>query len=170
MPSRAYDFRPLSAADLPLLRRWLAAAQASKWWGTPAEPVTLISADAAEPSLEQDIVAIAGRPFTCRKCYDVAAWPGGGFGRQPPGGAAGVAPFSGEADMLDRGHGAAWIGPVSDRPLAAGCPRGLRDPDPANARAIRADRRHGLTGDGEVTRPERPALLLIGDNNRTLPA
>jgi len=169
MPSRAYDFRPMSAADLPLLHRWLASAQASKWWGTPAEQVALISAEAAEPSLEQDIVAIAGRPFTCRKCYDVAAWPGGGFGRQPPG-AAGVAPFIGEADMLDRGHGSALIGPGSDRLLAAGCPRVLSDPDPANARAIRADRRDGLTGDGEVTRPERPALLLICDNNRTLPA
>jgi len=158
----------MSAADPPLLRRWLASAHVSEWGGTAAEQVALISADAAEPSLEM-IAAIAGRPFASHACYDVAAWPSGGFGRQPPD-AAGVDPSIGEANMLDRGHGSAWLGPVSDRLLAAGCPRVLSDPDPANARAIRADRRDGLTGDGEVTRPERPALLLICDNNRTLPA
>ena len=134
MPSRAYDFRPMSAADPPLLRRWLASAHVSEWGGTAAEQVAPISADAAEPSLEM-IAAIAGRPFASHACYDVAAWPSGGFGRQPPD-AAGVDPSIGEANMLDRGHGSAWLGPVSDRLLAAGCPRVLSDPDPAKARRV----------------------------------
>ena len=158
----------MSAADLPLLRRWLASAHVSEWWGTPGEQFALVSADLAEPSLEV-IAAIAGHAIASRTCYDVAAWPGGGFGHQRPG-AAGVDPSIGEANMLDRGHGSALLGPVSDRLLAAGCPRVLSDPDPANARAIRAYRREALTGDGGLTTPQRPALLPICDNNRTLPA
>ena len=169
MPSRAYDFRPMSAADLPLLGRWLASAQVSEWWGTPAEQFALISADLAEPSLAQYIVAVAGRPFGYLQCYDVQAWPGGGLGRQPLG-ARGIDQFIGEADMLDRGHGSAFIRAFVDRLLAAGCPRVLTDPDPANARAIRAYRKAGFSADREVTTPEGRALLLIRDNDRTLPA
>src|SRR5215831_11544386 len=160
MPSRAYDFRPMSAADLPLLRRWLASAHVSAWWGTPAEQLALISADLAEPSLDQYIVAVAGRPFGYLQCYDVAAWPGGGLGRQPSG-ARGIDQFIGEADMLDRGHGSAFIRAFIDWLLIAGTLRVVTDPDPANARAIRAYEKASFRKDRLVDTPDGRALLMV---------
>ena len=79
------------------------------------------------------------------------------------------------ADPSDALHRAsrdylAHIRAFVERLLAAGCPRVLTDPDPANARAIRAYRKAGFSGDREVTTPEGRALLLIRDNDRTLPA
>jgi hypothetical protein len=38
-----YDFRPLTAADLPLVRRWLATPEVVQWWGDPDEQFALIS-------------------------------------------------------------------------------------------------------------------------------
>ena len=32
-----YVFRPMTAADLPLIRRWLAVPHVGEWWGDPAE-------------------------------------------------------------------------------------------------------------------------------------
>jgi aminoglycoside 6'-N-acetyltransferase len=41
----AYAFRPMSTADLPLLRRWLAEPHVRQWWGDPAEQYARVSAD-----------------------------------------------------------------------------------------------------------------------------
>ena len=30
-----YDFHPMSAADLPLMRRWLEMPHVREWWGEP---------------------------------------------------------------------------------------------------------------------------------------
>jgi aminoglycoside 6'-N-acetyltransferase len=169
MPSRAYEFRPMSAADLALLRRWLTAPHVAEWWGAPDEQFALISGDLAEPSLEQYLVALAGRPFGYVQCYDVNAWPAGGLGPQPPG-TRGIDQFIGEADMLARGHGSAFVRSFAERLLANGCPRVLTDPDPANARAIRAYEKAGFSRDRALNTPEGHALLLIRDKDRTRPA
>ena len=31
----SYDFHPMSAADLPLMRRWLGMPHVRAWWGEP---------------------------------------------------------------------------------------------------------------------------------------
>jgi len=38
-----YEFLPMSAADLPLVRRWLAAPHVREWWGDPGEQFALVS-------------------------------------------------------------------------------------------------------------------------------
>ena len=76
-------------------------------------------------------------------------------------GTRGIDQFIGEADMLGRGHGSAFIRAFIDRLLANGAPRIVIDPDPANARAIRAYEKAGFDKDryGRYTR--RPALLMV---------
>src|ERR1043165_8095670 len=99
MPRDTYRFQPMTADDLPLVRRWLMTAHVSEWWGDPPEQLTLVTEDLDEPAMDQ---------------------------------------YIGEADMVGCGHGYAFIRAFTDHLLATGTPRVITDPDPANARAIRA--------------------------------
>ena len=58
-----YAFRPMTAADLPLIRRWLALPHVREWWGDPAEQYALVSGDLDEPAMDQFIVSGQGRRF-----------------------------------------------------------------------------------------------------------
>ena len=40
-----YAFRPMTAGDLPLVRRWLAEPHVVQWWGDPPEQYELVSGD-----------------------------------------------------------------------------------------------------------------------------
>ena len=63
--------------------------------------------------------------------------------------------------MIDRGHGSAFIRAFAERLLANGTPRVVIDPDPANARAIRAYEKAGFERDRIVDTPDGPALLMV---------
>jgi aminoglycoside 6'-N-acetyltransferase len=106
MPSRAYEFCPLAAADLTLVGRWLAAPHVARWWGAPSAPLALVSGDLAEPSLDQSLVTLAGWPFGYLQCNDVSAWSCSGL-VPPPRGSRGIDQFIGEPDTIGRGHGSA---------------------------------------------------------------
>ena len=54
-----YAFRPMSSADLPLIRRWLATPEVVRWWGDPSEQYALVSGDLDHPDMDQFIVAPA---------------------------------------------------------------------------------------------------------------
>ena len=40
-----YVFRPMTTADLPLVRRWLAEPHVAQWWGDTYEQFELVSGD-----------------------------------------------------------------------------------------------------------------------------
>ena len=65
--------------------------------------------------------------------------------------------------MVDRGHGSAFIRTFIDRLLAAGAPRVITDPDPANGRAIRAYEKAGFCRQHLVDTPDGTALLMVRD-------
>jgi aminoglycoside 6'-N-acetyltransferase len=160
MVPRDYVFRPMSAADLTMVRHWLAAPHVAQWWGDPQEQYALVRDDFNHPSINQYIVAIDDHPFAYLQCYDPNAWPNHGFGALPRG-TRGIDQFIGELDMIDRGHGAALIRRFVDNLLAAGTPRVLTDPNPANARAVRAYEKAGF-GEGRlVDTPDGRALLMV---------
>ncbi|MFZ0093370.1 MAG: GNAT family N-acetyltransferase, partial [Pseudolabrys sp.] len=106
------------------------------------------------------IVVRETRPFAYLQSYNPAAWDNGGLGPQPAG-TRGIDQFIGEADMLDRGHGSAFIRSFIDQLLTAGTPRVVTDPDPANARAIRAYEKAGFRRDRLVDTPDGRALLMV---------
>ena len=99
-----YLFRPMTAADLPLIRRWLREAHVREWWGDPDEQFALVSGDLNEPAMDQFIVLMSSndRPFGYLQCYRLTAW-NTGFGPQPAG-TRGIDQFIGEKDMIGRGH------------------------------------------------------------------
>src|SRR6266550_6136393 len=153
-----YRFRPMTPADLPLVRRWLALPHVRAWWGDPEEQYGLVSGDLDEPAMDQHIVSTAGNPFAYLQCYDLTAW-NSGFGPQPQG-TRGIDLFIGELDMIGRGHGSALIRRFVDGRLRKGLARMVTDPDPANARAIRAYEKAGFRGDRLVETPDGTVLLM----------
>ena len=160
MHRASYAFRPMQAADLPLIRRWLMAPHVAQWWGDPDAQFALVSGDLDHPSMDQFIVGSGDRPFAYLQCYDPWAWPDNGFGRQPDG-ARGIDQFIGEQDMIDRGHGSALIRAFTDGLLRAGTPCVLTDPDPANARAVRSYEKAGFRKIRPVETPDGSALLMV---------
>ena len=154
-----YEFVPMTAVDLPLIRRWLETPHVSQWWHDPAGQFELVSGDLDHPDMAQYIVASDGRPFAYLQCYNLSDW-NTGFGLQPLG-TRGLDQFIGEARMLDRGHGSAFIRSFTERLLANGTPRVVIDPDPANARAIQAYEKAGFVKDRVVDTPDGLALLMV---------
>ena len=92
--------------------------------------------------MDQFIVSAAGSDFGYLQCYDLTAW-NSGFGAHPQG-TRGIDLFIGEPDMIERGHGSAFIRRFVDGRLESGAPRIVTDPDPANARAVRAYEKAGF--------------------------
>src|SRR4029453_18391337 len=113
-----YVFRPMTAGDLPLVRPWLAEPHVVQWWGDTHEQFELVSGDLEVEAMDQFIVAIDDRPFGYIQCYDLTEWDSG-FGTHPLG-TRGIDQFIGEADMVDRGHGSAFIRAFTDGKLSAG--------------------------------------------------
>jgi len=155
----AYRFRSMAAQDLAMVRAWQAAPHVQEWWDD--DPITLASED--EPAMDQYIVAIDGRPFAYLQCYQQSAYPENGLGAHPLG-ARGIDQFIGAPDMVGRGHGSVFIRAFLNRMLAAGVPRVLTDPNPANERAIRAYAKAGFCRIGLIDTIDGRALLMIRDN------
>jgi aminoglycoside 6'-N-acetyltransferase len=158
-----YDFRPMTADDLPLVRRWLAMPHVAEWWGEPDEQFGLVSGDMAEPAMDQYIVATSGRSIGYIQCYIMTEW-NTGFGPQPDG-TRGIDQMIGEPDMIERGHGTAFIRSFIEGLLASGVPRVVTDPDPENARAIRCYEKAGFARDRLVDTPDGVALLMLRNAN-----
>jgi aminoglycoside 6'-N-acetyltransferase len=157
----AYTFREMTTADLVLIERWLALPHVREWWGDPSEQYALVSGDLDEPAMDQFIVSADGSDFGYIQCYQLTAW-NEGFGAHPEG-TRGVDLFIGEPDMIGRGHGSALIRCfVIDR-LRKGAPRIVTDPDPNNARAVRAYEKAGFEKVRMIGTPDGPALLMVCD-------
>lgn len=149
----------MTADDLPLVRHWLGEPHVVRWWGEPDQQFDLVKGDLDEPAMDQFIVTRDARPFGYLQCYDPASWDNY-LGPQPAG-TRGIDQFIGEADMLDCGHGSLFIRSFVDRLLTAGTPSVVTDPDPANARAIRAYEKAGFRKDCLVDTSDGLALLMV---------
>lgn len=161
MSADAYAFRPMTADDLPLARGWLATPEVVRWWGDPDEQIALLAGDLDEPRMRLWIVSHGAKPFAYIQDYDPLSWGLHHFGDLAPG-SRGIDQFIGEPAMLDRGHGSAFIRAHVDRLLAEGAPSVGTDPDPTNARAIRAYEKAGFTALRETLDWEgEPTLLML---------
>jgi aminoglycoside 6'-N-acetyltransferase len=159
---REYILRPMTAADLPMLRNWLEEPHVSEWWGDADEQFALVRGDLDDPAMEQFIVAIGDQPFAYLQCYDPSAWPENGLGVQPMG-TRGMDQFIGEPDMIGRGHGSSFIKSFLQRLIRSGTPRIVTDPAPTNQRAVRVYEKAGFKSVGLVDTPDGRALLMVHD-------
>jgi aminoglycoside 6'-N-acetyltransferase len=153
-----YVFRPMTADDLALVQRWLLEPHVAEWWHDP-ETFEFVSGDLDHPDMAQFIVKLQGRPFAYLQCYRISDWDSG-FGPQPDG-TRGIDQFIGEADMMGRGHGSAFINAFIEGLLRDGTPRIVLDPQPTNSRAIRAYEKAGFSRDRLVDTPDGEALLMV---------
>lgn len=136
-----YRFRAVTEADLPLISEWRARPFVKAWWGEPeAEDEREKLGD---PRIAMWIVERDGRPFAFAQDYDVHGWPNHPFAHLPAG-SRGIDQFIGEADMLDRGHGSAFVRVHVERLFAEGAPAVGTDPHPENLRARRAYEKAGF--------------------------
>jgi aminoglycoside 6'-N-acetyltransferase len=146
-----YSFRRVTTADLSMVRCWLETPAVREWWidveGQPADPIE--EEDLADPHVAMWIVSILGDPFAFIQDYDPHAWEGHHFSHLPPG-SRGIDQFIGVPGMLGRGHGSAFIRAHVNSLMAGGAPAVGTDPNPNNARAIRAYEKAGF-----VRREER---------------
>jgi aminoglycoside 6'-N-acetyltransferase len=156
-----YVFRPMSAGDLSLVRRWLETPEVVRWWGRPDEQYVLVSGDLDHPDMDQFIVAVGEQPLGYIQCYPLSTW-NQGFGPQPPA-TRGIDQFIGVSDMIGRGHGAGFIRQFVDALLGQGIPRVVTDPDPDNVRAVRAYAKAGFRSERLVDTPDGSALLMVRD-------
>ena len=137
-------------------------------WTYEPEQFALVSGDLANPDMDQFIVATDERPFGYLQSYNLAAWPDDAFRGHPPGTRA-IDQFIGEPDLVNRGHGSAFIRAFVERLFEAGAPRVITDPNPRNARAIRAYAKAGFRAiDNRVTISGE--ALLMGCDAGTISA
>jgi aminoglycoside 6'-N-acetyltransferase len=152
----------MTAQDLPTVHRWLRAPHVGEWWGDPDQQFALVSGDLSDPAMEQFVVSAEDRSFAYLQCYDPTAWPENGFGALPAG-SRGVDQFIGEVHMIGRGYGSAMIRSFVDALLGSGTPLVVTDPDPANARAVKAYEKAGFQKSRLVDTPDGLALLMVRD-------
>ena len=156
-----YGFRPMTKADMPMARRWLDTPEVQRWWGDADGQVSLLEEYLDDPRMTMWVVSSRGLPFAYIQDYDPTAWAMHHFGDLPPG-SRGIDQLIGEPDMLNSGHGSAFIRAHADRLMAEGAPVIGTDPDPQNARAIRAYQKAGFVATREALDWEgQPVLLMV---------
>ena len=156
----SYQFRPMSADDLPLVRDWLRVPHVKEWWHD-ADDFEFVSGDLGHHDMAQFIVTMDERPFGYLQCYRIGDWHAG-FGPQPDG-TRGVDQFIADPNMVGRGHGSAFIRQFIEGLLDSGTPRIVIDPSPTNPRAIRAYEKAGFRRVHEIDTPDGRALLMVRD-------
>jgi aminoglycoside 6'-N-acetyltransferase len=153
-----YAFHPMTAEDLPMIRRWLETPEVVRWWGRSDEQYALVSSDLEHPDMEQYIVALGEQRFGYIQCYKLNTW-NHLLGDHPPT-TRGIDQFIGEPRMIDRGHGSSFIRQFVEYMLNAGTPRVVTDPDPDNRRAVRAYIKAGFQSERLVDTPDGQVLLM----------
>ena len=157
-----YSFRRMTAADLPMVRRWLETPAVREWWaeadGQPSDPIE--EEDLNDQHVAMWIVSYHGKPFAFIQDYDPHAWTGHHFGHLPAG-SRGIDQFIGEPDMIGRGYGSAFIRLHLGVLLRGGAPAIGTDPHPSNARAIRAYEKAGFVRGVERMTEWGRCLLMV---------
>jgi aminoglycoside 6'-N-acetyltransferase len=154
-----YTFRPFVRADLDLAQGWLRSPEVVRWWGDPQEQEACIREDLDEPLMRQWIVSCGGRPFAYAQDYEAHSWPQAHLDLLPPGTRV-IDAFIGDAEMLDRGHGKAFLRQLARMLLEDGAPLVAIDPVVANVRACRAYAGAGFTENVRVDTDAGPSILM----------
>ncbi len=154
-----YDFIPVTRADYPMLRGWLAEPHVRDWWGGPDEEIAKMDAEVGTGPTDMRIVRSEGTPFAYVQDWDVHHEKAPQFAAFPPG-TRGMDTFLGEPAFLGHGHASRYIRERAEALLAAAIPVVVIDPDPANARAVKAYRRAGFRGE-DIRPNEHGAPVLV---------
>ncbi|MBL8583686.1 MAG: acetyltransferase [Rhizobiaceae bacterium] len=163
-PAPRYVFRAVEEDDLLLLAEWLAKPHAAEWWTDGVEASIAGIREAMDSvSTEPLIVEFAGRPIAYLQSYDPHLEDDHPY-RDQPFGTLGIDVTIGVPDLVGVGHGSAIVSQFVDELFEEGVPRVVIDPDPRNARAIRAYGKAGFRPIGERHSVYGHVLLMARDN------
>lgn len=154
------EFRRVTRDDIPLLRRWIAAAHVAPWWGEVEAELKLIEEHLGSDALPMFVFSVEGQAVGFIQSYRPADWPGHGFDDEAPG-TLGIDLFIGEEDHLGRGIGVAVIEAFAARLFAQGAPVIVIDPNLANHRAVRAYEKVGFRAFAQFEDQKRGTTLLM---------
>jgi aminoglycoside 6'-N-acetyltransferase len=157
-----YAFRPMTHADLPLMAAWLAEPQFARWWGDPAAELRDVESNLASDTVRPLVIVIDDEPAGYLQSYDIHAETGHPYQDQPPG-TIGIDLSIGKPELVGRGHGPRVMDALASELFAAGAPRVVVDPHPANVAAIRAFAKAGFRPLGERTSIYGPAIMMARD-------
>ncbi|MCF3642327.1 acetyltransferase [Rhizobium sp. TRM95111] len=144
-------FRPVAAADYPLLSRWLEEPHICAWWGDPEEELGFIrdmveGRDTTRPYL----ILLDGAPVGYIQAWFIGHHQNEDWTkdtpwlRELPSGTVGVDLSIGDASKLSVGLGSAALAAFVARLRREGHETIVIDPDPANTRAVRAYEKAGF--------------------------
>ncbi|WP_269933185.1 GNAT family N-acetyltransferase [Aminobacter sp. HY435] len=165
MPSEAaahYDFRPVTRADLPVIKAWLAQPHVAEWWDDPETEIVAIADHLDSISVEPLIVELNGKPIAYLQSYDPHMEDDHPYHDQPFG-TLGIDLSIGPPELLGKGHGSAILMQFVAELFEEGVPRVIIDPDPSNKRAIRAYEKAGFEAFDTRTSVYGPALMMARD-------
>ena len=160
MASPGYSFVPLTRADYPLMRHWLAQPHVRAWWGWPEVELKMIERELDAGIVDMRIVHHDDTPFAYVQDYPAQHWPMPHYADLPTGARA-IDTFLGDPAYLGQGHAQRYLRARATALCEAGAPMVVVDPSPDNERAVRAYRRAGFLGD-EIRPSEDgdPVLIL----------
>jgi aminoglycoside 6'-N-acetyltransferase len=157
-----YGFRPVTHRDLPMIATWLAEPHVAEWWDDPDTEIASIRAHIDSISVELLIIELDAKPIGYLQTYDPHLEDDHPY-RDQPFGTLGIDLSIGVPELVGIGHGSALLGHFVDELFAEGTPRVIIDPDPANARAIRAYEKAGFRAFGTRSSVYGPALMMARD-------
>lgn len=137
-----YVFRPVIAADLPMLADWLRDPHVARWWDGPDRQIALVREDLEDGLMQQVIACLGDQPIGYAQSYPAHHWPAPHFADLP----ADAVAIDVFGAPQGRGHGGAWLRVLGDRLLAGSSTLAI-DPAPDNVCAIRAYQKAGFAGD-----------------------
>jgi RimJ/RimL family protein N-acetyltransferase len=161
------SFRPVTANDLTMLRGWISSPHVKKWWGDPEVELGYVEdmiggRDPTRPYLILLDDATVGYIQSWRlgdvlgtQWEEAESW----VALFPPD-TIGIDITIGEEKLLSRGIGSAAIRAFITKLRAEGHEKFIIDPDPANARAIRAYEKAGFVVIPELA-GKTPGVLLL---------
>jgi aminoglycoside 6'-N-acetyltransferase len=176
MAQRAYQFRPMTADELPLMRRWLRSSHMREWWGEPETELGYIrdmieGRDTTRPF----IFSADGEPLGYIQYWFVsdhqnATW----IADHPwltelPADAVGVDLSIGNADKLAQGVGSGALRAFAQRLVRQGYRTIIIDPDPANRRAVRAYEKAGFRAVSRLLGQTGDTLIMQYESNENDP-
>ncbi len=139
---RNYTFRPLTEADLPLMRRWLNAAHVKVWWPDADKQIALMEQDMDDPKINMQMVSLIDHPFAYIHDHDARAYAMPQYADLPYG-ARVMATFVGDNDFMGQGHSVGYI-EAQTRALRVKHPMVAVGPGTRDTRAISIYRQAGF--------------------------